>query len=76
MKIHRINEIMNNSYINSQTEVKIKETKIQLSMRQYMKAGYAQRMKETAPGLRFQSTPKICKPSGNTKENSIVTDII
>ena len=76
MKIHRINEIMNNSYINSQTEVKIKETKIQLSMRQYIKAGYAQRMKETAPGLRFQSTPKICTPSRNTKENSIVTDII
>ena len=54
MKIHWINEIMNNPYINSQTEVKIKETKIQLSMRQDMKAGYAQRMKETAPGLRFE----------------------
>ena len=76
MKIHWINEIMNNPYINSQTEVKIKETKIQLSMRQDMKAGYAQRMKETAPGLRFESTSKICKPSGNTKENSIVTDRI
>ena len=76
MKIRQINEIMNNSYINSKIEVKIKETKIQLSMRQDMKAGYAQRMKETAPGLRFESTPKICKPSGNTKENSIVTDRI
>ena len=54
MKIRQINEIMNNSYINSQIEVKIKETKIQLSMRQDMKAGYAQRMKETAPGLRFE----------------------
>ena len=68
MKIRQINEIMNNSYINSQIEVKIKETKIQLSMRQDMKAGYAQRMKETAPGLRFESTPKYASQVATPKK--------